>query len=81
MEALQIVDVIKQLPLIEKLFIVELIFKDIRSEALKEEEDLKQRREAAELLLTDYQNDKELVAFTALDKENFYEASSSVLRN
>ena len=31
------------------------------------------RKKAAQLLLEDYQNDRELTVFTALDKEGFYE--------
>ena len=72
--SLQIIDAIKQLSLAEKLQIIELIFRDIRSETLKIEQADKQRRAAAELLLSDYQSDKELTAFTALDREDFYEA-------
>ena len=75
MEALQIVDVIRQLPLTQKLFILELVFKDIRTETLKKEIEEQQRKEAAKLLLADYQNDEELTAFTVLDKDNFYETN------
>jgi hypothetical protein len=74
MEALQILDAIKQLPLAEKLRIIELIFRDIREEALKNEKEEDRRRKAAELLLADYQNNEELTAFKVLDKEDFYEA-------
>ncbi|GEM_PF-681299 len=73
MEALQIIDVIRGLSLTEKLYIVELIFKEIREEATKQENYEIKRREAAQLLLDDYQNDEELIAFTALDKEDFHE--------
>ena len=74
-KTLQIIDVIKQLPLTEKLFIIELIFRDIRTGTLNREKDEQQRRAAAELLLSDYQTDEELIAFTALDKEGFHEAN------
>ena len=70
MTAIQLIEAIKQLPLAEQLLVIELIFKNIREKALDEE---KKRRKAAEQLLTDYQNDEELTAFTALDKEDFYE--------
>ena len=74
-KTLQIIDVIKQLPLTEKLFIIELIFRDIRTGTLKREKEEEQRRAAAELLLSDYQTDEELIAFTALDKEGFHETN------
>ena len=35
-----------------------------------------QRKEAAKLLLVDYQNDEELTAFTALDKEYLVKRNS-----
>ncbi len=70
---LRIIDAIKQLTLAEKLHLIELIFRDIRSETLKIDQAEKQRRAAAELLLSDYQSDKELMAFTTLDREDFYE--------
>ena len=71
--SLQIIDAIKQLTLAEKLHIIELIFRDIRTETLKIEQVELQRKAAAELLLSDYQSDKELTAFTALDREDFHE--------
>jgi len=73
-EALQILDEIKRLPLSEKLFLIELIFRDIRGEAINREREDEERRKAAEFLLTDYQGDEELTAFTVLDKEDFHEA-------
>ena len=72
-KTLQIIDVIKQLPLSDKMYIIELIFKDLRQETLKKEKEEEKRRQVARLLLTDYQNDKELTVFTTLDKEDFYE--------
>ena len=63
MGASQLVNMIKQLPLGEKLFIMELIVKDIREETMMEANETQQRKAAAELLLTDYQNDAELTAF------------------
>ncbi len=66
MKTLQIVDLIKELPLAEKLFIIELVFKDLREVALKKDEEEQKRKEAAQLLLEDYQSDEELITFTAL---------------
>ncbi|MEL6718719.1 MAG: hypothetical protein AAFO82_09555 [Bacteroidota bacterium] len=73
MEALQIVSTIKQFPLSEKLRIMELVFRDIREETAQKEKEAEQRRNAAALLLADYQEDEELTVFTALDQEDFYE--------
>ena len=73
MEALKIMDIIRQLPLSEKLHIIELIFRDIREETAQNDREFEARRKAAELLLADYQSDKELIAFTVLDQEDFYE--------
>ncbi len=75
MESLQIVDIIKQLPLNEKLLIIELIFRDIRKDSLIKKTDEHRRNEAANLLLADYQNDEELTAFSILDKDYFYETN------
>jgi len=71
-EAIQIMNLVKSLPLSEKLYIVELIFKDLREQTDKIEQEEK-RKKIALLLLEDYQNDKELTAFTTLDNEPVYE--------
>lgn len=71
---MQILDAIKRLPLSEKFFIIELIFRDIREEAANKGTAEEERRKAAELLLADYQGDEELTVFTVLDKEDFHEA-------
>ena len=73
MKLLQIIDIIRQLPLSEKLYLIELISKDIRQEISDQEQEEEQSRKAAELLLADYQNDEELAAFTVLDNEDFLE--------
>ena len=75
MKALQIVNLVKQLPLSDKLQIIELIFKDIRTESLNLDKEEQKRKEAAAQLLADYQNDKELTSFTVLDKDDFYETN------
>lgn len=74
MQSIQIIDHIKALSLLEKLNLIELIFQEIRSEALTGNIEEKQREKAVELLLDDYRSDKELTAFTSLDNEAFYEA-------
>jgi hypothetical protein len=73
-EAMQILDAIKRLPLSEKFFIIELIFRDIREETANKGTAEDERRKAAELLLADYQGGEELTVFTVLDKEDFHEA-------
>ena len=59
---------LQRLPLAEKLFIIEKTLKFIRTE--KE----KVLKSAIDKLYDDYKTDKELVVFTKLDKEPFYEA-------
>jgi hypothetical protein len=72
-EALQLLAVIKRLSLSEKLEIIELISKNIEEENMLAVDETAQRKAAAELLLKDYQQDEELIAFTAIDHEVFYE--------
>jgi hypothetical protein len=52
---------------------MELISKNIKEENILAEDETTQRKAAAELLLKDYQQDEELIAFTAIDHEAFYE--------
>lgn len=52
---------------------VELFFRNIREEAMQQQNADEKRSKAAELLLPDYKNDPELTAFTALDGDSFYE--------
>ncbi|MDX2070038.1 MAG: hypothetical protein SFV55_16545 [Haliscomenobacter sp.] len=72
-EALQLLAIIKRLSLSEKLEIMELISKNIKEENMLAEDETAQRKAAAEFLLKDYQQDEELVAFTAIDHEAFCE--------
>lgn len=72
-ETIKILDAVKQLPLSEKLYIIELIFRDIREDTINKGKEEEKRKKAAELLLTDYQQDEELTIFTTLDKEDFHE--------
>ncbi len=66
----QIVKEINRLPLSEKIYIVELVLKNIRQESKK----TPTLAEGAQALLNDYKNDAELTAFSALDGEDFYES-------
>lgn len=69
MEALQIIQEIQRLSLDKKFLIVEETIKAIKNEETSNQMDL-----AVKLLHSDYTNDKELTAFTALDFQDFYEA-------
>jgi hypothetical protein len=70
MEAVNIIKEIVRLPIIERMLIIENAMKSIREETEKRTS----LKEGAKALLSDYKNDKELTAFTALDSEDFYEA-------
>ena len=69
MEAVQIIQEIQRLSLDKKFQVVEETIK-----AIKHEETSNQMNLAVKLLYSDYTNDKELTAFTALDFQDFYEA-------
>jgi hypothetical protein len=69
MDTKELVQEIDQLSLDKKIFIMEKILKSIRREEVSSS-----MRKAAEELRSDYLNDPELTAFTALDSEDFYEA-------
>jgi hypothetical protein len=74
----QVIGEINQMPLLDKIQIMEWIAKAIREEfekQLKVEKQVKKLSlaESAKLLLADYENDKELTIFTTLDAENLYE--------
>jgi hypothetical protein len=70
METVSIMKEIASLPLVERMLIVENTIRTIREETTR----TKSLSEGARALLDDYQTDKELLAFTALDAEKFYEA-------
>ena len=75
MKALQIVDAVREMPLTEKLLIIELIFKDIKEDTLEREKEEQKRKKAAQMLLRDYLTNEKLTEFTVLDKDDFYEAN------
>ncbi len=68
MTTTNIIRELDRLPLTDKLFVIERTLKAIRTE---KEKGLKA---AVETLYDDYKTDKDLTAFTKLDKEPFYEA-------
>ncbi|MEM8525375.1 MAG: hypothetical protein AAGG68_12115 [Bacteroidota bacterium] len=57
------------------MFIIKQISKEIREETAPKDEKKMSVKEAAQLLLADYENDEELTAFTVLDEEDFYETN------
>ena len=69
MEAVQIIQEIQRLTLVNKFYVVEETIKAIKQEETSNQMDL-----AVKMLYNDYTNDKELTAFTALDFQDFYEA-------
>ncbi len=71
MQAATIIEEIAKLPIAEKMLIIENTVKSIREETVKNKKSLS---EGAKALLSDYQTDKELLVFTELDSEDFYEA-------
>ena len=73
----EILEQLKSLPAAERLGIVESAVRDLRADlersGTRVEEETKARlARAAEALLADYSNDRELTAFTALDGEAFH---------
>jgi hypothetical protein len=65
----ELIKEIQRLPIQKRIFVIE---KSIHS--LRKHEDTNQMKTAADALLSEYESDKELVAFTNLDFEEFYEA-------
>jgi len=69
MRTLDLIKEIKRLPLQKQIYVIEKTIHLIRMQ-----EDSKHMSKSANLLLSDYETDKELTAFTNLDYEDFYEA-------
>ncbi len=74
-QAIHLTEAFKRLTFAEKLQLVELFFRNIREEAMKQDSAEEMRRKTAESLLPDYKNDPELTAFTILDGEEMYETN------
>lgn len=68
MEVSTLISEIQHLPLTERFFIVEETIKSIKKEELH-----RHMEAAAHQLRDDYLSDEELVAFSSLDLEQFYE--------
>ncbi len=69
MRTSELIREIRKLPLSKRIYVIEKAIHSIR-----EQEEKKQMQKAVDLLLDDYKNDKELIEFTNLDFEDFYEA-------
>ena len=65
----EILKEIKRLPIKKRIYLIEKAIHSIR-----EQEEKDQMKKAVDSLYKDYENDKELTAFTNLDFEDFYEA-------
>ena len=65
----ELIKEIRRLPLSKRIYVIEKAIHSIR-----EQEEQKQMEEAVNLLLSDYKNNEDLIAFTNLDFEEFYEA-------
>jgi hypothetical protein len=68
METREIIRAIKKLPVSKRMLIVERTLKTIRESETRE-----RMVKAADSLFEDYKKDKQLIAFTQLDYEGFYE--------
>ncbi len=68
MRTSEIIKEIQRLPIQKRIFVIE---KTIHS--LRKQEDTNQLKKAADSLCSDYKSDKELITFTNLDFEDFYE--------
>lgn len=69
MEAKQIIEQIEDLPIEERMHIVEQILKTIRQKEVKNK-----MKNAVEELKEEYKTNKDLTAFNDIDFENFYES-------
>lgn len=69
----QILKLIEELPLFERLRIAEAILRSILQEKELEKQEEEEMASVAQDLLVDYQTDKELTIFTELDSVDFYE--------
>lgn len=68
MRTKEIIKEIQRLPISKRIYVVEKTIHSIRKQ-----EDKNAMEKAAEFLFPDYKNDTELIAFTNLDFEDFYE--------
>jgi len=69
MDTNEIIKAIQKLPVSKRIYVVEKTIHSIRTK-----EEKTQMENAADLLLDEYKTNEELIQFTKLDFENFYEA-------
>jgi hypothetical protein len=81
MSQFELVNALNSLSLADRLSVIEMVLVTVRREltanavvATSVTTEQTQMKLAADALFDDYKNDKELVVFTALDPEDFYEA-------
>jgi hypothetical protein len=81
MSQFELVNALNSLSLADRLSVIEMVLVTVGREltanavvATSVTTEQTQMRLAADALFDDYKNDKELVVFTALDPEDFYEA-------
>jgi hypothetical protein len=65
----EIIKEIKKLSVTERLVVIEKTLKTVKLDSFE-----RPLKKAADLLYSDYKNNKDLTAFTSLDLDNFYEA-------
>lgn len=69
MNTSEIIKEIEKLPLSKKVFVIEKAIQSIRKD-----EEYSKMENAASVLLSDYESDYNLTAFTNIDYDSFYEA-------
>jgi hypothetical protein len=70
MTTAELIKEIERLPFSKRILVIEKAIHSIR----KSNDDKIQMSRSAELLIDDYKNDNDLIAFSNLDFEDFYEA-------
>ena len=65
----ELIKEIQRLPISKRMLLIELTLRSIRKSELK-----KKMEKAVDVLLDDYNQDKDLTVFTDIDFDNFYEA-------
>jgi hypothetical protein len=68
MQTSELIQQIQSLPIVKRFYVIEETLKSI-----KKEENQQQMEVAVNVLCDEYLKDKELIAFTSLDLELFYE--------
>lgn len=69
MRTAEIIKEIQRLPILKRMYVIEKAIQSLRKQEYEN-----QMRKAVNTLYADYESDKELIEFTVLDYEDFYEA-------